>query len=166
MLPSILVTWWWWWWWWWAKFWITFHLDKNHHSYEAKLQANFVIFPSILSFETMNLQQNIFKCIMKVDVVITTEPSFHMNLFTRLQWTLSISRILINYFIEFFKLANIVAIQILRNVEDEHTFSTFSFIKSKLWNRLCEHLQLLWACFPNLSSHSRTFHIDALPSSL
>jgi hypothetical protein len=32
-----------------------FMLIKNHYCYKAKLQANFVVFPSILSLEAMNL---------------------------------------------------------------------------------------------------------------
>ncbi len=107
-----------------------FMLIKNHYYYEAKLQANFVVFPSILSLEAMNLQQNIFKCTMKANVFIAMEPPFHVNLFNRLQRTLSISQVLKNSFLKFFKLAKIAAIQILGSVEDEHTFSTFSFMES------------------------------------
>jgi hypothetical protein len=70
-----------------------FMLIKNHYCYETKLQANFVMFPSILSLEAMNLQQNIFKCTMKANAFIAMEPPFHVNLFTRLQRTLSISRV-------------------------------------------------------------------------
>jgi hypothetical protein len=34
-------------------------------------------------------------------------------------------------------------VQIMGFVEDEKTFSTFTFVKTRLWNRLCEHLGLV-----------------------
>jgi len=128
-------------------------LIKNHYCYETKLQVNFVVFPLIFSLAAMNLQQFFFKRTMKVNVVIAMEPPFHVNLLIQLQRTLSIFQVLKNYFLKFFKLAKIVAVQILGVVEDEHTFSTFSCMKSKFWNRLCEHFTTIMALFPNLSSH-------------
>jgi hypothetical protein len=65
-------------------------LIKSHYCYVGKLQANFAMSSVILSLGAMNLQQSIFKCTMKANVVVAMEPPFHVNSFTRLWWTLSI----------------------------------------------------------------------------
>jgi hypothetical protein len=44
-------------------------------------------------------------------------------------------------------LAKIVAVQILGSVEDENIFSTFSFMESKLQNKLCEHFATIVGMF-------------------
>jgi hypothetical protein len=54
---------------------------------------------------------------------------------------------------EIFKLAKIAIMQVLRLVEDEITFSTFSFMKSRLKNRLNEHLHTI------VGMYSQTFYI-------
>jgi hypothetical protein len=45
-----------------------------------------------------------------------------------------------HFFLEFFKLVKVVVMQMLGSMEDEQTFSTFFFMKSKLRNCLNEHL--------------------------
>jgi hypothetical protein len=42
---------------------------------------------------------------------------------------------------------NVVAVMVLGNVEDERCFSTLSFMKSKLWNQLTTHLDLVVKMF-------------------
>jgi hypothetical protein len=64
-------------------------LIKSHYYYVGKLQANFAMSWVILSFRATNLQQSIFKCTMKVNVVVAMEPPFHVNSFIWLWWTLS-----------------------------------------------------------------------------
>jgi hypothetical protein len=58
-------------------------------------------------------------------------------------------------------LENIVAIQILGSVEDEHTFSTFSFMESKLRNRLCEHFATIMGMFSQPFFTLEKFPYDA-----
>jgi len=50
------------------------------------------------------------------------------------------SMVLKKHFREWFKVAELAAVQVLGSVEDERTFSTVAFSKSKLRNRLSEHL--------------------------
>lgn len=128
-------------------------LIKTHYCYEGKLQGNFVVSPLILSLGTMNLQQIFFKCTMKANVIVAMEPPFHVNSFIRLWWTLSIFWVLNNCFLEIFKSVEIDAIQVLGSVEDEHTFSTLSFMKSKLQNKLWEHLPTIMGMFSQPFSH-------------
>jgi len=75
-----------------------FMLIKRHYCPESKLWRNFAMSPLILSFKTMNLQQSIFKCTIKVNVVTTMEPPFHVNSFIWLWWTLFIFYFVIRVF--------------------------------------------------------------------
>jgi hypothetical protein len=46
------------------------------------------------------------------------------------------------HFYEFMKLAKLVTIQVIGNVEDEKTFSTLNFMISMLWNQSVGHLNI------------------------
>jgi hypothetical protein len=52
---------------------------------------------------------------------------------------------------EYIKLAEIAVVLVLGSVEDERTFSTLSFMKDKLRNRLQTHLPLV------VSMHNQSF---------
>jgi hypothetical protein len=80
---------------------------------------------------------------MKSNVAATMEVPFHVNPLTWIWRTLEASHILRHSFLNFFKLAKIGIVQMLGSVEDEHTFSTLSFIKSKLKNRFNEYLHIV-----------------------
>ena len=59
------------------------------------------------------------------------------------------------------KLAEIAYIQVLGSVEDERTFSTLSFIKNRLRNRLTTHLELA------VAMHAQKFYtINNFPYSV
>jgi hypothetical protein len=66
-----------------------------------------------------------------------------LNPLSRLWKKLSSNALLCACFNEFMKVAKLAMVQITRSVEDERIFSTFSFMKTRLWNRLCEHLDLV-----------------------
>jgi len=80
---------------------------------------------------------------MKSNVVAAMEAPFHINPLTQLWWTLEVFCILRHSFLKTFKLVKIATIQVLWLVEDEHTFSTFSFMKLKLKSCLNEHLHIV-----------------------
>ncbi len=54
-------------------------------------------------------------------------------------------------------MAKIVAVQILGSVEDEHTFSTFSFMQ----NKLCEHSAIIVGMFSQPFFTLENFPYDA-----
>ncbi len=64
------------------------------------------------------------------------------NPLTRLWRQLATSNLLVVHFYEFMKLAKLVIVQVIGSVEDEFFFSTLSFTKSMLWNRLVGHLNI------------------------
>jgi len=45
------------------------------------------------------------------------------------------------------KLVELAIIQIIDNIEDERTFSILTFMKSKLWNQLVGHLNIIIRMF-------------------
>ncbi len=54
---------------------------------------------------------------------------------------------------ELMKVVELIVVQIMGFVKDERTFSTLTFMKTRLWHRLCEHLDLLVRMF------AQPFHI-------
>ena len=62
---------------------------------------------------------------------------------------------------KFFKLAEIATVLVLGSVEDERTFSTLSFMKDKLRNRLHVHLPLVVAMHGQSFFDIENFPYDA-----
>jgi hypothetical protein len=53
------------------------------------------------------------------------------------------SQIVIHCILKYIKLAEIVIVQVIGSMEDEHTFNTISFMRSKFKNRFTSHLDLV-----------------------
>lgn len=67
------------------------------------------------------------------------EPPFHMNPLTRLWRTLDANIALARQFPKYIKLAQLAIIHVLGSVEDERCFSSLTFLKDKLRNRLASN---------------------------
>jgi hypothetical protein len=76
----------------------------------------------------------------------------------RLPTSLGFSKFL--EFSEFFKLVEIATMQVLGSMEDKQTFSTLSFMKSKLRNHLNEHLHAIVGMYFQTFFTSNTFPYD------
>ncbi len=61
---------------------------------------------------------------------------------------------------EFMKVAKLVVVQIMGSMEDENTFSTFMFMKTKLQNQFCQHLDLVVCMFAQPFYMINTFPYD------
>jgi len=61
---------------------------------------------------------------------------------------------------EFMKVVELTMVQIMGCVEDEKTFSTLTFIKIRLWNKLCEHLDLMVCMFAQPFYDVDSFHYN------
>jgi hypothetical protein len=48
------------------------------------------------------------------------------------------------------KVVELVVVQIMGSMENERTFSTLMFIKTRLWHHLCGHLDLVVHMFAQL----------------
>jgi hypothetical protein len=97
---------------------------------------------------------------MKSNATTTMEAPFHINPLTWLWRTLEASHILRHSFPKKFKLAKIVIMQVLGSMEDEHTFSTLSFMKSKLRNHFNEHLPIVVGMYSQTFFTLNTFPYD------
>jgi len=107
------------------------------------------------------MQTNIFKITMKFNATLVMEAPFHVNPLTQFWKTLKVFRILKHSFLECFKLAKIASVQVLGLVEDKCTFSTLSFMKSKLKNCLNEHLHTIVGVYSQPFFTLNTFPYDA-----
>jgi hypothetical protein len=61
---------------------------------------------------------------------------------------------------EFMKVAKFVVVQIMGFMENERTFLTLTFIKARLRNKLCEHLNLVIHIYAQLLNIIDTFLDD------
>jgi hypothetical protein len=66
-----------------------------------------------------------------------------LNLVSRLWKKLTSNVVLWVCLFEFMTVVELVMVQIMGSIEDERTFLTLTFMKTRLWNRLCEHLDLV-----------------------
>jgi hypothetical protein len=51
------------------------------------------------------------------------------------------------HFFKFIKVVELDVVQIMGSVEDERTYSTLTFMKTRLRNKICEHLDLVVCMF-------------------
>jgi hypothetical protein len=70
------------------------------------------------------------------------EPPFDLNPLTQIWKTIDASRVFMHFSLEYFKLAQMAIVHILRNVKDDKCISAFTFLKDKLQATLDPHLPL------------------------
>jgi hypothetical protein len=75
-----------------------------------------------------------------------------LNLVSRLWKKLTSNVLLCAHLSKFLKVVELVVVQIMGSVEDEKTFSTLTFMKTRLQNKFCEHLDLVVHSLHNPSS--------------
>jgi hypothetical protein len=101
--------------------------------------TNQVKIPTFLNENMYDLATFIFKIIMQNNHADVLEPPLVYNPITRLWFTLASNNILQHQLLEYFALAKLFITKILGSIEDECCFSTLSFLKSNLLNRLTKH---------------------------
>jgi len=101
----------------------------------------------VLSVASFDMQQSMFKLVMKSNTCATMVKPLEMNPLTWLWHTLSTFRVLVCAFPEYFKLVEIAMVQMFGSVEDEQCFSYLVICKSKLRNRLVTNLGLVVRMF-------------------
>jgi hypothetical protein len=75
------------------------------------------------------------------------EPPHDFNPLIRLWKELITSQVVINCILKYIKLAEIVIVQVIGSMEDEHTFNTINLMRLKLRNRFTSHLDLVICMF-------------------
>ncbi len=66
-----------------------------------------------------------------------------LNLLSRLWKKLSSNALLCAHLNEFMKVAKLIVVQNMGSMGDERTFSTLTFMRTRLWKMFCEHLNLV-----------------------
>jgi hypothetical protein len=127
-----------------------FSVLKNHYCFER--HHGDVHSPALLDLSTLNHQCSQFKGAMRANLATVLEKPITVNPLTKLWRTLSMSVVLRKHFPKWFKAAELAAVQVLGSVKDELTFSTVTFSKSRLRNRLSTISQLAWGCTTRSSS--------------
>ncbi len=95
---------------------------------------------SLLDCWGLNAHQGMFKLCMKNNFKAAMEPPFDLNPLTQIWKTIDASQVLMHFFPEYLKLAQMAIVHILRNVEDDKCFSSLAFLKRKLQATLDPHL--------------------------
>jgi hypothetical protein len=101
------------------------------------------IFPALLDARRLSEQSSFFKISMLNNAQWAVDNNFGVNPLTCLWLKLSSNALLASKLLEWIKVAEIAAVTILGSVEDERTFSTLNYMKSKVRNNLQEHLDLV-----------------------
>jgi hypothetical protein len=80
---------------------------------------------------------------MKSNSKATMEPPFDLNPLTRSWRLFDAFQVFTHSFPKYLKLAKMTIVHVLRSVEDEKCFSSFTFLKNKLQATLDPHLPLV-----------------------
>jgi hypothetical protein len=88
----------------------------------------------------LDLQTSLFKLTMKSNAEKMLGPPYDQNPVTKLWQKLGCNGLLLSKLSEFIQLAEIAITTVLGSVEDERTFSSLKFIKSRLRNRWEDNL--------------------------
>jgi hypothetical protein len=121
------------------------HLDIiKEHYYQPKWigenDKKRLVAPILDCFQ-LELQQPLFKLSMMSNSMAACEPPYTVNPVTKLWRMLDANTALVAHFPEYIKLAQIAMVHVLGFVEDERCFSSLTFMKDRLRNRLvADHL--------------------------
>jgi DNA primase large subunit len=101
----------------------------------------------LLDAWTLGLQTSLFKLTMRSNAKSAMEEPRDKNPVSKLWQKIGQNALMLNRLSEFIKLAEIAITATLGSVEDERTFSTLGFMKSKVRNRLGGHLDTCMKMF-------------------
>lgn len=122
---------------------------------ESETVAQQVLEP--LNSVTLSQQATLFKQTMKKHADAAISEPFDENPLTKVWSRLAASPTLRERLSEWFKVAEIAMVTVLGSVEDERTFSTMNWVKSKVRNRRGEHLDASVRLFAQPFWTSETF---------
>ena len=109
-------------------------------NFGTKKQPDFQQVDPLVDGRLLGLQMSLFKLTMKSHAEAAMGEPRDQNPLTKLWLRVGQNALMLNRLSEFFKVAEIAICAVLGSVEDERTFSTLSFMKSKLRNRLTGHV--------------------------
>lgn len=95
-----------------------------------------VSFEPMLDARLLGMQTSLFKITMRSNSASAMAEPFDKNPLTKLWGKVAQNGLMRSRLSEFIKLSNIAVTAVLGSVEDERTFSTLAYMKSKVRNRL------------------------------
>jgi hypothetical protein len=110
-----------------------------------------------LNINKLDEQSMMFKIMMKSNSEVAMTGDLSLNPLTRLWRRIEASGLLRQKLSEFMKVVELAVVTVLGSVEDERTFSTLSFMKNKLRNRLSIHLPHVVTMYGQDFYGSKTF---------
>jgi len=119
----------------------------------------------IVDGRLLSLQMSLFKLTMKSHAQGAMEEPRDQNPLTKVWVRIGQNALMLNRLSEFIKVAEIAICAVLGSVEDERTFSTLSFMKSKLRNRLGGHVDTCVKLFSQEFFTLETFPMNKAISS-
>jgi hypothetical protein len=115
---------------------------KRHYYISQKLGVDRRWVSKALSKEILDLQTSLFKLTMKSQASKAMVEPRDENPVTKLWCQLATNNLLVHLLSKFMQLVKLTIVQVISNVEDERTFSTLIFMKSKLHNQFIRHLDI------------------------
>ena len=97
----------------------------------------------VLSIQRLDEQASMFKLAMMGNAHAAMQGDVPVNPLTRLWRRIEANGLLRNKLSEYMKIVELAVVTVLGSVEDERTFSTLSFMKNRLRNRLSTHLPVV-----------------------
>ena len=98
---------------------------------------------AMLSPTTLDMQTSLFRQCMKENAETMMKKPFTTNPVTRMWLCIDGNSYLRHSLSEFLKVAELGIVMVMGSVQDERTFSTVSFMKTKVRNRLTTHLPIV-----------------------
>jgi len=120
-------------------------------------RPNKLMLPPLINRDLLMSQCGLFKTCMKSSVRKTMLLLFDLNPLTKVWRVLDNNNNVTKNFSELIKLAEISMIHVIGLVEDENTFLSLVFLKSKLKAILVENLEVAMECISKKNSHLKIF---------
>jgi hypothetical protein len=109
----------------------------------------------------LGFQTSLFKLTMKSNSKGAIEEPQDRNPLTKLWQKVNQNSLMVQRLSEFIKVTEIAVTAVFGSVEDERTFSTLGFMKSKLHNHLGSHLDTDVKLFSQPFYKQDTFHYNS-----
>jgi hypothetical protein len=138
------------------QFWLQANCDELFPLHVATLKSQYCVSRSVnfgskqepsmrqvdplLDARTLHLQTSLFKLTMRSNSRAAMEEPRDLNPMSKLWRTVGQNSLMLSRLSEWIKVAELAVTAVLGSVEDERTFSSLSFMKSKVRNRLGGHL--------------------------
>jgi hypothetical protein len=111
-----------------------FGIFKKHYCELKSVKLLLLESSKLLNANILDLQMSMFQFTVKTQAPKTMAKSLDVNPMTKLWILINNNGLLAQRLGEYLKLVEIAIILLFEFVKDEHTFSTFTFMKDKLWS--------------------------------